>query len=1343
MNNQKESKDPLKDDNQEMLFLEAYNDPSNIAQDFKEIKSHFTSTLKSFTLIPESDVIHDCDLFSVPDLPSISLERDSSLFFKLIMSIGELFCTFLVLSNYTTWEIDQDSNKKLEQQIYRFISSELDTDEFKSPRFKPILDLVKAAAYIVLVNLCPQNNDDYDKQESNQFLDGCKTYFNDKTVKFLTEVVIVQKSLCRSKAFKPFLEVVGKIFIVQVVFADSESVRDILTDMFNNEKTNSYENKPTNEFQTYLNFVKTVNNFYDTPELPEMLIDSILFRQASDFGVPAFFCSFVDFLTSMVKSFELAEYIVYYIKESSSEILNFDNFFKAIQGHTEDLLKCEIDRQQLDAKDSLGIESVLRLISALCSYFPPFLKSLFDEYKDYNIVNSLLMHTLSPVPCSFKAECFNCLGTLNVNLWGHIKAAKLLTIEMVNTQKHGIISDIFDIEAPSHMFSVPRGFANMIKSLLANPSFAPDDFIVYHRFMHEIVLNNLTKWSYLYIEMKWGMLQAICDAWISALSRKNYLDICMPIFRSAISDQTFVSKLLDLTNDDACPIECLRSVYSFLLLLLQKEKDFLKKAFTTNEPSSANIANQISRNSNSIIKMLHCLLSHFKDFQIISLKLIEFLSLSLPLIVQLLLTKPSAHAIQIFSHILEFDDYEDLDTDYINVRCLLLDFLFKLGSNSYFLRHVCGFDQHSIPESLLTSTLDSGVFVVLSKKLCEDETHKNFPNFVSKALRVLLLGCKQELTIGSTLNLLRSNQNSFFRSQLWYLSYEHSLPTAIGYFLQILARETINSSQTGSLSGITRDSFNFLMSAQINNKYSKRSVLLLYFIDKINNKDESKPIIKGINNLAISYLNSDSIISFMQENEHAWPLTWIQVVFCLLDKLQTLNNHHLTASIANICILIIHSIFIDKKFGEINSENIGLKKLFTLLLKSINHLMDIEDIHSRTSLYTIISAVVTSLIPSDELIRIYRSFENQILRCALLDMDSEIPILRSSSFTLIESLIPYSTPGLFLSYLDSSILQIESDWKFFENNPKSALFCISLKCKLYSKFITFSKNPFIEYRTILGNGLINRMSYGSFWNKCFEMISNSSEYILHLHTASDILFLFALMSTVFGESEDLRIQIRKFLRDYEKVFSASIDYTGFITLDTIQFFVAFFKLLSTLPKIEDIQDISLWERIPYIFRRFANEDDWRNNLKNKDSTEVFEKAKKLVSQLLMSGIFLLTKMSERKNVFSSPIFGEEWRSKFLVRMNNESLPLSIITSYLIKIMNNTKENNSKERGVISSCLVLIWWHIYRWNSSPGDIDIGSVKEQARAFSQEPFSKFSENSDIDSLILKKLTHISNE
>ena len=72
MNNQKETKDPLKDDNQEMLFLEAYNDPSNTAQDFKEIKSHFTSTLKSFTLIPESDVIHDCDLFSVPDLPSIS-----------------------------------------------------------------------------------------------------------------------------------------------------------------------------------------------------------------------------------------------------------------------------------------------------------------------------------------------------------------------------------------------------------------------------------------------------------------------------------------------------------------------------------------------------------------------------------------------------------------------------------------------------------------------------------------------------------------------------------------------------------------------------------------------------------------------------------------------------------------------------------------------------------------------------------------------------------------------------------------------------------------------------------------------------------------------------------------------------------------------------------------------------------------------------------------------------------------------------------------------------------------------------------------------------------------------
>ncbi|OHS94892.1 hypothetical protein TRFO_10835 [Tritrichomonas foetus] len=1314
----------------EALFISAYNLTSFDDKKFKDACAHAKDRLKNLALIPESDVIHNCDLFSIPDFLDFTRERDAQLFFDATMAVGELLCFFLLLDD----SLSQGDARNYMQFLDSFLQNDDDWIS-DTQRCKQFFNVIFAAASIVKRN----HSEDYP-------VDNVKKYFDDKTIQFLTDVALVQKSLCQSRAFKAFIEVIGKLFIVNVICTNSQNQTfrslEVVIYMINQEKMNSSTQNPTNEYQTYLNFVKTVNILYDDPQLPSLLVDTEILQKAGDFGFPSFFSSFVDFLTSMVQSPQLASYVYDYIKNTPSDILKFQNFLSAISEHTTDFMQCEIDRQNLDAKDTLGLESVLRLISALCKQDPKFVVLLTqsDQYKQYNLVNSLIMYPLSPVPASLKAECFNCLASMKINLWSQLKATKILTEEIIDSHKDGILSDINIVEAQAQYFSIPRALSNLIASMLTIEDATPDNFLIYHRFMNEEILKKLKVWKYLYPDIKWGMLRSICTAWINALSRKNWLDICMPIFRTAISDQSFINELLHLTNEETCPVECLEPTYKFLLLLLQKEKDFLKKALASNDPCAAAVVNQISRDPNAVIKILRCLLSHFKDFQITALKLIEFLATASPSIIQILLTKPSAKAIQICNGVINVNEPEDsLD---LNVRCLLLDMLFKLGSNSYFVRHVCGFDQHDPPNSILHSTLDSGIFVLITKKLCEIETHKNYQNFVAKALRVLLLECKQELTIGSTLNLLRSSLHSFFISQLKYLTSHSSSRIAIGCFLQILAREASNSSQTGSLSGITYDSFNYLMTTQTELGESKRSVLILDFIDRVNDDNESKYILKGVNDLTVSYLNSASIIKMMKESSHIWPSTWIQIIFCLLEKLQKHTNSKLTGRIAGTCSIISNAVFIEKRFGEINSTTLKLKKLFTIILNSLIRLVEIDHVQPRISMYGLLNAVLSSLKPSDELKAIFKPVERQILRVALIDSESEIPVLRSATFAAVESLLPYATPGSFHPFLINAISQTEGDWRLFETDSKAAAFCMSAKCRFYSKYITSSTDLSHECRAMLDDGLIIRLSYAPFWNDCALMISSSSSE-MKTKTASDILSLFALISTAFNESEDLRIQIRRFFRDYHKVIAASLDHNGHLTIGIIEFYASFSKLLSTIPVVEDLDEVGIWSRIPFIFRRFANEDDWRAALQ-KDSQDVFKKAKKIISQLLVSLIFVMVKMSEIKNIFTAPLFGEEWRARYIVHKKENMLPLSIITSYLIRLLKDIKENDNRMKSVTSACLVLIWWHIDRWDTSKGvgNIDLGVVRRQASMFAQEPFTKFVGNSNLDNLILRKLIQFSN-
>ena len=74
-------------------------------------------------------------------------------------------------------------------------------------------------------------------------------------------------------------------------------------------------------------------------------------------------------------------------------------------------------------------------------------------------------------------------------------------------------------------------------------------------------------------------------------------DFCEPIFRNAIADQLIdgmVSEILSLLADDGIPLVTMVSVVKLILLLCEKEDEFIQRSLASNNPCSASMVNQIS-----------------------------------------------------------------------------------------------------------------------------------------------------------------------------------------------------------------------------------------------------------------------------------------------------------------------------------------------------------------------------------------------------------------------------------------------------------------------------------------------------------------------------------------------------------------------------------------------------------------------------------------------------------------------------------------------------------------------------------------------------------------------------
>lgn len=1371
--------------------------------------------------------IHNEEILSLPtflDLPDEKIHQTK--YFNATMAIGQLLCFINSLDITKIDQFDQfqtsfmaELQKESEDRHLPFIHvlilvfalrkqqifSKFDMSSSNNQKEKKIIDSEKKSIENYITGLAEKYKENPNDSEQLKFLklllraknlnraDSNKSEFEKiyGTFEFLSTRILVQQLLVQSRAFKACVEIVAKAILVPLLIPFPQAKKSdsmFLQSIISYEKLNT---KIPNELPSLV-FFRTVVNLYDDAELCEMILgpDSKFpdYKKFSDFGSPPFFISYVNFLTSLVRSPELAEKVYQIINQKrngqpDSHILNFENFFNGLFKHTsDDFTKPDYSDRKLSPEDVLAIEAVLRLLAALFrqnqSYLerfnemPELREAYFPDKQDQQdhqenkflicFVNNIFAFVLSAVPTTLKAESLNCLSSLRVNLW-RILGESILTQSMVEESlkpnvdfenfKTGVIGDIFTIELKSKVFNIPTAFCNLFASLLLNKEFAPDNnnFAHYHRFIHEIILNNCFKWDFDYPGIKWKLIRAICTVYINLLNRNDWIDLATQLFTTALTNPYFINTFSTLANDPTCPVEVLMAIYKLFLLLLWKENDFLKKSLQSNNSQSPAIVKNILRRESGLIKMLQCTLSHFKNLQIIALELIEFLAIASPPIVQMLLTKQSVSSIPICNGLIKCDEDEEIDPQEVlekneknkdiklNVRCYLLRMFDRLGSTAFFTRFACGFDQHDPPKSIIQSNLDNGILKPMIGKLIMKETHKHYPIFVEKAFKLLLIECQQDLTIRSVLNLLHSS-NIFFESQLRFLSTSlNSSNKAIGILLQLMAIECSNRKRNSS----SLKAFDALMSPVLNNPSQLK---IFSFTDRISNNRKSRYILEGIKNITVAYLTSKSFVEYMKSQTNSnWAYLWLDVVFHLLEKVQILTDSKLIERALETCSIITNAILVQKLFGPLNGNDQYLAKLFKFILQTFFLVSESEYQESRTSVYSLLTAILNVIVPNEERKNEFAIFEQNIFRLVLMDTKSQIPILKSAAMNVIESLIEYASPNFFLPLIELLIESSNDDWSMYaiSSSTNSAAYCISQKCKLYSKFITtaqrseYSYSLLNENRIIIIDGLIVKLANRHLWGQLEKILSKPTEREMEIQTATDIFSLYALISCAFKDSDSLRIQLNWFFSQYQTQLQLFIQFDEMLSIPILNLFSAFFKLLSAIPYIEDLKKYNMWNLIPILFKKFANEDEWKDMLHGADQPTILEEAKKITSTMLMSGVFALLNMSESESIFVGPISGEDWKTKKNFKV--KEMPLSIITSYVCHLMNSiksqeqtTRDNDNTEKSVVLACLVIVWQHLNRRR------DTGINSEETKLFQEEPFKSYKGNSPLDSLILKRLS-----
>ena len=1169
-----------------------------------------------------------------------------------------------------------------------------------------------------------------------------------EAVDFLDAYVLKQKLLYNRRVCNIFLELIGTVFVMEWTRVNSTKLSRL--------------DNPSNV--GLVNVMTKVATLYHAPPQKMSMLDVLAasswwdnfteFMPKFERG-KKFYCAFMNMLSSFATNSTFATKIAQKFFVPKTDDIPFsiskfcDRFNQASTAH----FKSE-KRNKLRKKDAMRFESEILLLSQLYKMESTrmIIEKSPNDKEIQGLHRNLVICISSAVPCSLKASCFELLGAMRQSMWGSFR--KLVTSEMIdafesNSLQVNILGDIQDTERGAKVFFLPAAMAHFIQSQLENKyTCYPKIFEICHKLLgtflsylvkgEQTEQNSKVAWEFKFKEQKWKILRAICDAWITSCTQCN--EECFHIvLRSVVSGEIvdgIMNNLLTLILESDIPLDAILSIVRFLLVLCKKtaqknsDRELARQQGTMLSYSA--LINQISKSAvganilqdnhmDILTKLLGCIACPLPELQIQCIELLKHLSTASPIIVQVL-AKPDA--IKILQLVID-----DKGSEATRVKYELMRFLLKLGPTSYFVRHVSGFDLDDPPKSISESNLRNGIYPNLVNELMcrsKGQQQKMYnkqapgkPRFASSALKVILAMCGNQLTAAPVLKFLRDRQ---------FLDYYYELPRTtnvgsdvIGYFLQLLAREVSDPSE---------DAFNAstidpLFKRANVTEYTKRTILLFEFIDRIGSDEDSVQIAKGLRDIVIACLNDSHTVAMMKEQPAEFNAVWLEAISNILDRICAVTNAATTESLAETVAVIARFIIADKLIGVV--DGFEVKLIYTKALHTLNHLLETGHGHCRAGIYSLLTAIFKTVELSPEFAEITADFSPMILAAATQDIVNQLPITRMLVMSFMEAIVAcrrMSHNERFRMFIDRVVDEIGNDWLLYETDQQPGLMCLAAKCSFLTRFITTSTNPMRECRFLLDRNVIARLSRPSFWKALIEAFTAKlheykyDEGTWRLETAGKICRLITTIALVFSGSESLEIQVNRFLTDFRDSFASILEKgrhrENVVTCESASFLADFTALLASIQNTENLKGAKIWDQIPRLFKRFVESDDW------KDGVVEVESASKSVDRMLRQLCFVLMKMSEKEDVFAGPLVTQSY---FSAKKRSTEVQLTLVTTYLRRLIDGTRTEDQWLRATVSALLLIIWRHVERWERGTADVELERVKRETLA-DFRPDQKFS-------------------
>lgn len=1022
----------------------------------------------------------------------------------------------------------------------------------------------------------------------NELLDRS---FNGEVLAFLADSVLLQSSVCESEVLQLILERVGHLFVFQAIASYPQRVRRLID---NERKGVTDEGAGNGDFRAFLRLVACISGLRCGSDFADKFIEegNDFLHSASEFVSPALFCGYLQTLAALCRSKPLAENVLRRLDESISDIMNLQNCILSIKGHAEDFNTYEVSQGYLGRDDVEGLESVLILVRSMFFESDECRHRIADD-QDFNLVDSLFQLILSPVPASLKARCFDALSALTMDetrcqdLWERLNSCQILTEDFVERGKGGILDDIENIEKEERYYPLARSFVRFLSFLLRHKQ-VPVDFEFYHQFLFEQCLLKVRKRNYEHFHEKWALVSEICQCWTNFSLQSFEDNVCF--HRTALCDSRFATELVILSCDEEAPQETLLCIYRLLLLVSQHEEEFRKYMDVGDQSSYVPMTTRLSCESRFLVKLVHCISSRDQDLQIICIDLTQFLASRAGRISQLVFSR--SKAIRIFRSCIRVDESEeDLER---NVRNKILALLSSLGKSSYFVRCVCGFDMSDVPRSFLrSSSLDRGIIPDILAKLHKTEASKNYPHFAARCFEFLLTVCDETCTCTPVMNFLRSSTHSFFNNQLTMLEDRHSLPRAIGCYLQLIAREATESEGT-SHHATTLMTFRLLFGTQGFREHRSHVVLVLEFLDRIGSSDDGTCIAQGIYECCVAYGSNRNIRGLLMEHGE-WRTSLCQFILGCLGKARNLFNNQATSYLTKACAYVGDLLFVSQVTGRVSAQDSA--RIFSETLVTLHRLYELNNTEARFGLYSLLTSI--KMTPVGDAFRESEKF----FSAAIFDLESSKPVMRASVFSAAQSILDLVDPARFVEFIRASVDVLQLNWELFDHDQRSGAFVLHSQFNFWNCLILHENTAF--GRELLDMCVVDRLCHDRFWNLLNRYYSTSvtsslSESVLEM--ASQCLRIICNFGALFGDREDLHRQTRELFLNYHSVLRSLCNTGGLFTLIALKFLDVLFSCYVLCPWLRESDALHVRDTFVQMvqFLRSRVDDDLRERSNAQD-----------------------------------------------------------------------------------------------------------------------------------------------